>query len=81
MGCTVDQSEMSTTVTGPPRGSLRAIEVDMSEVTDTFMTAAAVMVRVILFCSVLYPLEQGCSHDHQVMSGHIIVGNGSYHLE
>jgi pentafunctional AROM polypeptide len=46
MGCTVEQTEMSTTVTGPPVGQLKAIDVDMSNVTDTFMTAAAVMATV-----------------------------------
>lgn len=46
MGCKVEQTEMSTTVTGPPPGQLTAIDVDMSNVTDTFMTAAAVMATV-----------------------------------
>ena len=43
MGCTVNQTKESTTVTGPPVGTLKAVDVDMSEVTDTFMTAAVVM--------------------------------------
>ncbi|OCL02457.1 Pentafunctional AroM protein [Glonium stellatum] len=41
MGCTVEQSETSTTVTGPPRGSLVALsEVDMEPMTDAFLTAS-----------------------------------------
>eukprot|EP00051_Salpingoeca_urceolata_P000261 m.33341 g.33341 ORF g.33341 m.33341 type:complete len:1512 (-) comp10359_c0_seq2:178-4713(-) len=43
MGCEVVQTATSTRVTGPPRGQLKAVEVDMSDVTDTFMTAAVVM--------------------------------------
>ena len=40
MGCTVEQSASSTTVTGPPRGSLRSLpEVDMEPMTDAFLTA------------------------------------------
>eukprot|EP00040_Diaphanoeca_grandis_P012819 m.64838 g.64838 ORF g.64838 m.64838 type:complete len:1825 (-) comp23482_c0_seq2:292-5766(-) len=46
MGCKVEQTTMSTTVTGPPIGQLKAIDVDMSNVTDTFMTAAVVMATV-----------------------------------
>lgn len=41
MGCTVDQTESSTTVTGPPKGKLRPIsEVDMEPMTDAFLTAS-----------------------------------------
>ncbi len=41
MGCSVDQTESSTTVTGPPRGSLRPIEeIDMETMTDAFLTAS-----------------------------------------
>lgn len=41
MGCTVDQTEFSTTVTGPPKGKLRPIpEVDMEPMTDAFLTAS-----------------------------------------
>ncbi len=41
MGCTVDQTETSTTVTGPPLGQLKAItEVDMEPMTDAFLTAS-----------------------------------------
>ena len=43
MGCEVDQTETKTTVKGPKLGSLKPIVVDMESVTDTFMTAAAVM--------------------------------------
>ena len=43
MGCTVTQSSMTTTVSGPPRvGDLRAVDIDMDAMTDTFMTLAAV---------------------------------------
>ena len=41
MGCTVDQTQSSTTVVGPPVGSLRPIEkVDMTTMTDAFLTAS-----------------------------------------
>ncbi|KAH7346677.1 Shikimate dehydrogenase [Rhexocercosporidium sp. MPI-PUGE-AT-0058] len=41
MGCTVVQTDYSTTVTGPPRGNLVAIqEVDMEPMTDAFLTAS-----------------------------------------
>ncbi|KAK6598867.1 Pentafunctional AROM polypeptide [Botrytis cinerea] len=41
MGCTVVQTDYSTTVTGPPIGSLQAIEeVDMEPMTDAFLTAS-----------------------------------------
>ena len=41
MGCTVDQTETSTTVTGPPKGKLQPIsEVDMEPMTDAFLTAS-----------------------------------------
>ncbi|RDW75119.1 pentafunctional AROM polypeptide [Coleophoma cylindrospora] len=41
MGCTVEQTDYSTTVTGPGRGQLKAIEeVDMEPMTDAFLTAS-----------------------------------------
>lgn len=41
MGCTVEQTVISTTVTGPPPGTLRAIGyVDMEPMTDAFLTAS-----------------------------------------
>ncbi|KAH7146598.1 Shikimate dehydrogenase [Dactylonectria macrodidyma] len=41
MGCTVDQSDYSTTVTGPPKGGLKALaHVDMEPMTDAFLTAS-----------------------------------------
>ncbi len=41
MGCTVNQTESSTTVTGPPRGTLQPIEeIDMETMTDAFLTAS-----------------------------------------
>ncbi|KLU92817.1 pentafunctional AROM polypeptide [Magnaporthiopsis poae ATCC 64411] len=41
MGCSVEQSESSTTVTGPPIGQLKAIpHVDMEPMTDAFLTAS-----------------------------------------
>ncbi|KAH8888162.1 Pentafunctional AroM protein [Thozetella sp. PMI_491] len=41
MGCTVKQTEYSTTVTGPPVGSLKALtHVDMEPMTDAFLTAS-----------------------------------------
>ena len=41
MGCTVEQTASSTTVTGPLRGNLRPLpEVDMEPMTDAFLTAS-----------------------------------------
>lgn len=41
MGCKVEQTETETTVTGPPKGQLRALgEVDMEPMTDAFLTAS-----------------------------------------
>ncbi|KAJ2892587.1 3-dehydroquinate dehydratase (3-dehydroquinase), partial [Coemansia aciculifera] len=41
MGCTVEQTATSTTVRGPPPGSLRALpDIDMEPMTDAFLTAA-----------------------------------------
>lgn len=43
MGCTVEQTAISTTVTGPKRGGLRPLEhVDMEPMTDAFLTACVV---------------------------------------
>jgi len=43
MGCKVSQTGTTTHVQGPPVGQLKAVEVDMEPMTDTFMTAAVVM--------------------------------------
>ena len=41
MGCVVEQSDSSTTVQGPTRGTLRSLhEVDMEPMTDAFLTAS-----------------------------------------
>lgn len=41
MGCKVEQTKSSTTVTGPPRGGLKAVkEIDMEPMTDAFLTAS-----------------------------------------
>ncbi|KAK4190307.1 putative Pentafunctional AROM polypeptide [Podospora australis] len=41
MGCNVVQTDTSTTVTGPPAGTLKAIpHVDMEPMTDAFLTAS-----------------------------------------
>lgn len=41
MGCQVEQTKTSTTVTGPAMGKLKAIqEVDMEPMTDAFLTAS-----------------------------------------
>nr|POE53554.1 pentafunctional arom polypeptide [Quercus suber] len=41
MGATVQQTETSTTVTGPSQGELKALpEVDMESMTDAFLTAS-----------------------------------------
>lgn len=43
MGCTVNQTATSTTVTGPPVGQLKALpHVDMEPMTDAFLTASVV---------------------------------------
>lgn len=43
MGCTVEQTESSTTVTGPSKGKLKPLkEVDMEPMTDAFLTASVV---------------------------------------
>lgn len=43
MGCTVEQTETSTTVHGPPRGQLKPLKhVDMEPMTDAFLTASVV---------------------------------------
>ncbi|KAF2743758.1 Pentafunctional AroM protein [Sporormia fimetaria CBS 119925] len=41
MGCKVEQTATSTTVTGPPLGQLKAVkEIDMEPMTDAFLTAS-----------------------------------------
>ncbi|TPX15226.1 uncharacterized protein E0L32_004784 [Thyridium curvatum] len=40
MGCLVEQTDFSTTVTGPKPGSLKALDVDMEPMTDAFLTAS-----------------------------------------
>lgn len=40
MGCTVVQTETSTTVTGPSIGDLKPLTVDMEPMTDAFLTAS-----------------------------------------
>lgn len=41
MGCSVKQDELSTTVTGPPAGTLKPLAiVDMEPMTDAFLTAS-----------------------------------------
>ncbi|KAF4972785.1 hypothetical protein FSARC_685 [Fusarium sarcochroum] len=41
MGCSVEQSDYSTTVTGPAPGQLKALDhVDMEPMTDAFLTAS-----------------------------------------
>ncbi|KAI0451845.1 EPSP synthase-domain-containing protein [Xylaria acuta] len=40
MGCTVEQTATSTTVTGPNPGSLKGIDIDMEPMTDAFLTAS-----------------------------------------
>eukprot|EP01124_Arcella_intermedia_P009532 TRINITY_DN16220_c0_g1_i2.p1 TRINITY_DN16220_c0_g1~~TRINITY_DN16220_c0_g1_i2.p1 ORF type:complete len:750 (+),score=198.24 TRINITY_DN16220_c0_g1_i2:23-2272(+) len=42
MGCQVEQTETETTVIGPPGGKLKGVSVDMSTLTDCFMTIAAI---------------------------------------
>lgn len=43
MGCKVEQTTTSTTVTGPPRGHLKPLpRVDMEPMTDAFLTASVV---------------------------------------
>lgn len=41
MGCTVEQTDVSTTVRGPPVGTLKPLpQVDMEPMTDAFLTAS-----------------------------------------
>ncbi|KAF2871658.1 EPSP synthase-domain-containing protein [Massariosphaeria phaeospora] len=41
MGCKVEQTKSSTTVTGPPKGGLKAVkDIDMEPMTDAFLTAS-----------------------------------------
>lgn len=41
MGCTVEQTDTATTITGPPIGTLKALpHVDMEPMTDAFLTAS-----------------------------------------
>ena len=41
MGCTVDQTDVSTTIRGPPVGTLKPLpHVDMEPMTDAFLTAS-----------------------------------------
>lgn len=42
MGCSVEQSEASTTVAGPGPGQLRGVEVDMRDFSDTAQTLAGI---------------------------------------
>lgn len=43
MGCKVEQGPTSTTVTGPPKGTLKPLKhVDMEPMTDAFLTACVV---------------------------------------
>eukprot|EP01125_Pyxidicula_operculata_P015299 TRINITY_DN5179_c0_g1_i1.p1 TRINITY_DN5179_c0_g1~~TRINITY_DN5179_c0_g1_i1.p1 ORF type:complete len:1253 (-),score=298.49 TRINITY_DN5179_c0_g1_i1:61-3783(-) len=44
MGCTVKQTETETVVKGPSNGLLKAVEVDMDHLTDTFMTITVLAV-------------------------------------
>lgn len=55
MGCSVEQTETSTTVTGPPMGELAPIpEVDMEPMTDAFLTAC-------VLAAVAKPGKQGAT--------------------
>ena len=55
MGCSVEQSETSTTVTGPPVGELVPIpHVDMEPMTDAFLTAC-------VLAAVAKPGKQGAT--------------------
>lgn len=42
MGCTVVQTATETTVTGPTSGALRGVDVDMTDLSDTAQTLAAI---------------------------------------
>lgn len=42
MGCDVTADERGITVTGAPNGALRGIDIDMSEISDTSLTLAAI---------------------------------------
>ncbi|KAL9063383.1 MAG: hypothetical protein Q9157_008276, partial [Trypethelium eluteriae] len=56
MGCSVKQTQTSTTVSGPPRGTLVPIpEVDMEPMTDAFLTAS------VLAAAAVAPSTKGSS--------------------
>lgn len=53
MGCKVEQTSNSTTVTGPPTGELKPLpEIDMEPMTDAFLTAS-------VLAAVAKPTSQG----------------------
>jgi pentafunctional AROM polypeptide len=55
MGCTIEQTKTSTTVTGPPIGELKPLpEVDMEPMTDAFLTAS-------VLAAVAKPNEKGAT--------------------
>ncbi|EIW69636.1 hypothetical protein TREMEDRAFT_44120 [Tremella mesenterica DSM 1558] len=55
MGCLVEQTATSTTVTGPPKGQLRALgNVDMEPMTDAFLTASVLAAVAIKPLSRIY---------------------------
>lgn len=55
MGCTVEQTETSTTVVGPPIGELKPLPaVDMEPMTDAFLTAS-------VLAAVAKPNQQGAT--------------------
>ena len=55
MGCEVEQTETSTTVTGPAMGELKSLpEVDMEPMTDAFLTAS-------VLAAVAKPNKQGAT--------------------
>lgn len=69
MGCTVEQTATSTTVTGPPVGQLRALgNVDMEPMTDAFLTAS------VLAAVANSPCEKGREVDGLRKEGSRIYG-------
>ena len=60
MGCIVEQTPTSTTVTGPPKGTLKALgTVDMEPMTDAFLTAS-VLAAVAMNSANETALNEGC---------------------
>lgn len=67
MGCKVEQTASSTTVTGPPPGQLRSLPlIDMEPMTDAFLTAAA-LAAVATAAPLSQPAEGQKQHSTRII--------------